>query len=75
MATPQTTRAQSSYQDKLRKQALQLASQLQQTAPEAHVETIYEALRATTLQSWHNGKAAGRAQARQTAESRSGSTK
>jgi hypothetical protein len=53
MATPQTAQAQSSYQGKLRKQAL----------------------RAATLQSWHNGKAAGRAQARHTANSRRGSTK
>lgn len=75
MATPQTSRAQASYQDKLRQQAEQLADQLQEAAPDAHVETLYEALRAATLQSWHNGKAAGRAQARQTAESRRGSTK
>jgi hypothetical protein len=72
MATPQTTRAQSAYQAKLRRQALQLVDQLQQSAPEAHVEVIYEAMRSSALQSWHNGKAAGRAQA-QTATRRSGS--
>jgi hypothetical protein len=59
MATPQTTRAQANYQALLREQAAQLASQLQQTAPAAHVETIYEALRVTALESWNNGRRAG----------------
>ena len=75
MATPQTTQAQSSYLTKLRSQAEQLIEQLQQTVPEAHVDTVYEALRAATLQSWHNGKAAGRAQAQKPADSRRGSSK